>query len=163
MGRTGPKPIPTAIKKKKGTAKNSRLLPDEYAPPPISNLPKPPDHFNEYAKREYHYVGEKLLADKLLVDIDLSTFIMYCTEMGIYYEAQECLKKDGRVFKIKRTGYMQPHPMVSIGNTALKNAMSIGVNFGITPSARTKISGPSKAKENKLGKLIAITGKSKTA
>lgn len=158
MGR---KPLPTSIKRKKGTAQNTRILEDEYTPDLLEKLPPPPDHLNEYAIIEYQKVGKQLLDDGLIVNIDMASFIAYCVEMGNYIEAQKVLNNDGRVIKNEKSGYMQPHPMVAISNTSLKNAMSIGVQFGITPSARTKVAGPKKENRNPIGKLIALNGKGK--
>lgn len=158
MANSGRKRIPTAIKKAKGTAQKSRLLPNEYKPEVITKLPAPPDHLTDFAKNEYIKVGNKLLSDGLLTQIDMSSFIAYCIEMGTYFEAQQELKDNGRVFKMKGSGYLQQSPWVNIGSNALKNAQSIGSSFGITPSARTKVAGPPAEKQNPIAKLVALHG-----
>ena len=158
MAVKGRKPLPTSTKKKKGTAQNSRILKNEYAPDLVKKMPAPPDYFNSYSIDEFYKVGEKLLADGLLADIDITLFEVYCNEIGIYKNAQDILNKDGRVIKLKGSGYMQPHPYVAIANNAQKMANSLAASFGITPSARTRVSGKTKDDKpgNPITKLINI-------
>lgn len=158
MGARGPKPKPSAILKKKGTFKQSRSAKNEYSPSLLEELPKPPTYFNKYAKSEYLKTGAILLRDGLLANIDLSMFESYCMQMGIYMEAQFILKKEGRVSKAK-SGYLMPHPYVSIGNKALEQANKIAASFGISPSARTRVSATKQEEKPKNPILSMIPGK----
>lgn len=148
MGARGPKPKPSALKKRDGTYKKCKQAPSEYSPDQIETLAKPPTWLNKYAKDEYLKVGAVLLKDGLLATIDMNLFITYCQQMGIFIESQHVLKKEGRVVKTK-SGYSQPHPYVAIGNSAHQIAIKIAASFGITPSARTRVSAEKKAIDEK--------------
>ena len=156
MGARGPAPKPSDLKKKQGTYQKSKSLSDEFSPEKIINLPKAPVFLNKFGKQEYYKVGEVLLKNGLLADIDMNTFISYCMQMGVYYDSQMILKKEGRVIKSK-SGYMQPHPYVAIGNAAHALALKIGASFGITPSARTRVSAPKQ--DVKTSKLLSLIPK----
>jgi len=155
MGTRGPKPLPTSIKKKKGTFQACRSAKDEYSPKTFTELPKPPVFLNKWAKSEYMTVGNILIQDNLLATIDLSLFITYCQQMGVYYESQQTLKKEGRIIETK-SGYKQPHPAVSDGNTALGQAMKIAASFGITPSARTRVSAEKTEKKDEGNPILKL-------
>lgn len=156
MGARGPAPKPTDLKKKQGKFKKSQSLPDEFSPEKLAVLPKPPTYLNKWAKDEYSTVGKILLQNGLLANIDMATFISYCMQIGVFYESQVVLKKEGRVIKSK-SGYMQPHPFVAIGNAAHALALKIGASFGITPSARTRVSAPKQ--DVKTSKLLSLIPK----
>ncbi len=158
MGLRGPKPLPTSIKKKRGTFQPSRSAKNEYDPKKIEELPKPPAFFNKWAKSEYLTVGKILIQDNLLATIDLSLFITYCQQMGVYYESQQTLKKEGRVITTQ-SGYKQPHPAVSDGNNALGQAIKIAASFGITPSARTRVSSEKEDKKDLRNPILSLIPK----
>jgi len=157
MGARGPKPKPSALKKKQGTFQKSRAPENEFEPEPIKVLPKPPLFLNKYSKNIYFEIGPILLEQGLLTNVDMDTFISYCIEMGTYYECKVALKKEGQVIKSK-SGYMQPHPLVAICNASFNNAQKIAANFGFSPSARTRV-GVAKQPEKKLSKLLSLIPK----
>ena len=57
---------------------------------------------------------------------------------AIRKEAEEFISKHGMIIKTK-SGYFQQVPQVSISQTSLKLLLKFAVEFGLTPSARSRI------------------------
>lgn len=149
MGR---KPIPTEIKKEKGTLKKSRTI--EEVKPPLSMYPDPPTYLNQYGMEVWKDTVPNLISTKLLSKIDEQLIGAYCNEMGRYNEIAMKIKENGVLFKSPKNNWPMAHPLYAVMKQSLKSATDIGVLFGITPSARTKV--PSKEEDTKKAKLEKI-------
>jgi P27 family predicted phage terminase small subunit len=140
----GRKPKPTALKLLEGTARKDRILPNEMQPARMEELPLAPAHLSERGREEWHHLTAELHQLGMLHRVDLSLIAAYCNELSIYFEAEELLRAKGRIMTIKNPDgsikYIQQAPHVAIARNALKTAMQLGSQFGVTPSARTRIS-----------------------
>jgi P27 family predicted phage terminase small subunit len=140
----GRKPKPTALKVLEGTARKDRILKNEMQPARLDGLPLAPDFLTERGREEWHYLCTELHALGMLHRVDLSLIGAYCNELSIYFEAEAILRAKGRIMTLKNPDgtikYIQQAPHVAIARNALKTAMQLGSQFGVTPSARTRIS-----------------------
>lgn len=140
----GRKPLPTEIKKLRGTDQPCRILDDEMAPPPISNIPAPPDGMRDIAKSEWYRIVGELSSLKILSNLDLALIEIYCNEYCVYLEMEQTLQKNGRVIFYKdKDGHLlraQAAPHQRIADRAVEKMLKIAAEFGFTPSARTRIS-----------------------
>ena len=142
----GRPPKPTKLKKMAGTDQPCRIIPNEMEVTTLANIPAPHIELNEYGLREWEIITSELLAKKMLHLVDLSLVASYSNEMGLYFEMEFLLKKVGRVDEFfNEDGQLTRRTVKAeqrIAKDALANAMKIAAQFGLTPSARTRISMP---------------------
>lgn len=143
----GRPPIPTEIKIQRGTNQPSRTNAAEMKPDKLKTIPTAPDWLNDYGKDEWYIVVEHLMKLKILAVIDLGLLAMYCQQVGTYQKAQRILNTQGYTVE-SPNGYEMPSPWVAIGNKALDQAAKLGIQFGLTPSSRTRIPQPKEKAEN---------------
>lgn len=140
----GRKPIPTAIKILKGTAEKSRINPNEYKPEPITQPIVSEFLKTDYELKEWECITAQLISDGLLTGLDISIIEAYCIEMGKYKEAIDKLTAEGKVLNGKKGLYLNPYHLIA--ERSLDRALKIGVLFGVTPSARSRVSTTPKKK-----------------
>jgi P27 family predicted phage terminase small subunit len=115
-------------------------------------VPPAPPGLNEDGEREWGKLTRELIALGVFTSIDDSMLYAYCKEFGKYLHYERELSRLGRTVKSK-TGFLFVHPFETLANRSLKAAFQIAVQFGLTPSARTRISAPSKPKEDDFDKV----------
>lgn len=136
MAQTGRKPKPTAIKKLEGNPGKRRL--NEYEPIPENKAPKCPMWLEPEAKKEWRRTAKRLEALGILTEVDMAAFAGYCQAFARWKEAEEFISKHGTIVKTP-SGYWQQVPQVSIAQTYLKIMHKFCEQFGLTPSARSRI------------------------
>ena len=100
---------------------------------------------------------------KMLYDIDLDHVTMMVNELTDYYFCLMMLALEGPTMTMTNKGgysYTAPSPWFKIKQTAFQNFLSIAARFGLTPSARSKISLPSNPEE--LDPLMALVAQKKS-
>lgn len=136
MGLRGPAPQPTALKRAKGNPGKRPLNDDE--PTPKIEAPKPPNHLSCFAKREWRRITPLLLRYGLLSQLDRSALAMYCQAYGRWKKAERELKAEGEVV-LSKHGQSYQSPWLSIANKAMDRMNKAISEFGLSPSARTRI------------------------
>ena len=136
MGTRGRKPKPTALKVLEGNPGKRPLNKNE--PKPEKKAPKCPSWLEPEAKKEWRRMSKILEELGILTEIDASAFSGYCQAYARWKEAEEFLTKHGTIFKTS-SGYIQQVPQVSIAQTYLKIMKDFCSEFGLTPSARSRI------------------------
>jgi len=153
----GRKPHPTHLKVIKGNPGRRPLNEDE--PEVTSGIPKVPRDLSDRAKKEW-----KLLA-KLLDDMGVLTvgdgyaLGRMCEIYVTIIECQEVIEEQGRtVESVTQTGSIcvKGRPEVGMLSTAEKQFQSYLQDFGLTPSARSrlKVNGSGKKKKDPLDKYF---------
>lgn len=145
----GRKPLPTEVKRTKGTLQKCRTLENEMRPELINDIPQPPEYLDELGQKEWFDIVPELKKTGVLARLDLSIIAMYCNEIATYIDCQQQMRKAGtRVMVIKgednKVKYAQQVPYQKIANDAMAKALSIATEFGFTPAARTRIGAPKK-------------------
>jgi P27 family predicted phage terminase small subunit len=133
----GRKPKPTHLKLLQGNPGKRPINPNEPKPP--AELPPAPAHLGDVAKEEWERMGKQLLALGLLTSIDRSAFAAYCVVWARWADAEEALKKTGPVVR-SPSGYPIISPFYTIANQSLNQLRSYLVEFGMTPSSRSRTS-----------------------
>lgn len=136
MATRGRKPKPTALKVLEGNPGKRPLNTDE--PKPKKKAPKCPSWLEPEAKKEWRSMSKTLEQIGVLTQVDGAAFAGYCQAYARWKEAEEFLTKNGTIFKTP-SGYIQQVPQVSISQTYLKIMKNFCSEFGLTPSARTRI------------------------
>jgi P27 family predicted phage terminase small subunit len=142
----GRPPKPTVLKRMAGTDQPCRVNENEMQVSVLANIPAPPYNLNEYGSREYEIVCSELASKRMLHLVDLALVTAYANEMGLYVEMEEKLKTTGRIDEyFNEDGGLirrQAKPEQKIANDSLAKALKIACQFGLTPSARTRITQP---------------------
>ncbi len=136
MAVRGRKPNPTALKRLEGNPGNRPL--NENEPKPRIVVLTCPDWLEEAAKAEWARMGEILEDMGILTEVDTTAFAGYCQAYARWREAEEFLTQHGSIIRTPN-GYLQQVPQVSIAQTNLKIMLKFCEQFGLTPSARSRI------------------------
>jgi len=135
---------PTALKLIRGNPGKRALNGEE--PKPKLEIPPPPEWMSAEAKAEWDYVAGQLYAVGCLTGIDRGALAAYCQAYGRWVQAEralnECAKHDtassGLLVDIGKEQYRR-NPLVAIANDAMAALVKYSVEFGMTPSARSRI------------------------
>lgn len=132
----GRRPLPTKLKRLKGTLRTSRENPNE--PQPEVSLPDPPDHLDEIATDEYYRVADELLELGLLSEIDRTALAGYASSYSLWVQTTEAIKKDGITVE-RANGDIVPHPLLHVQYKAQQQMRLFLVEFGMSPASRSKV------------------------
>jgi P27 family predicted phage terminase small subunit len=117
----------TAELKLNGTFQKCRRNTDE--PTPDVKVPDMPDILKGEAVKEWNRLAPLLASKKCLTDWDRNMLAAYCYEWGKYYD----------ICKMQAEG-AENAPNATQRTKALKNFENIAIQFGLTPSSRTRLS-----------------------
>ena len=134
----GRKPIPTALKKLRGTDQPSRIN-DQNQPAPISKMPPPPKWFSRTARKIYKTKSQELINQKVMSHLDIDMFVLYCNEYAIYIETSAEISKIPFNAKITETSNEVYKRIRQQNQQAWERAKAIAIEFGFTPSARSRV------------------------
>jgi P27 family predicted phage terminase small subunit len=140
----GAKPKPTHLKLLQGNPGKRPLNRDE--PKPVPSRPTPPDELNDDAKIEWERLSRELYTLGLLTNIDRAALAAYCQAYGRWMTAERALAEmatrdqltKGLLIKTTNGNAIQ-NPLVGTANKAMSDMMHYAVEFGLTPSSRSKI------------------------
>jgi P27 family predicted phage terminase small subunit len=133
----GRKPKPTAIKELAGNPGKRPLNKNEPKP---EGIPACPSQLNAVAKREWTRVSKELIPMGLLTSVDRASLAAYCTVYARWVKAEADITRLGEYIKSSKSGYLIQAPWVGVANKALELMHKFAVEFGFTPSSRTRLS-----------------------
>jgi P27 family predicted phage terminase small subunit len=107
-------------------------------PRPQSRAPKCPTWLDVEAKAEWHRVAPDLERMHLLSGIDRASLAVYCSAVAEFEQASAVLRKNGRTFETPN-GFLQARPEVAMMHRAAMLIRMFAEQFGLTPSARTRL------------------------
>lgn len=133
----GRKPKPTQLRLDQGNPGRKKISPDEPTPNIIA--PKCPHHLTPFAKREWNRITPLLLKLGLLSQLDMASIAAYCQVYDRWRKAETKVRRHGELIVINSMGYLQQNPWLNIANKSLDQMKVFYAEFGLTPSARTKL------------------------
>lgn len=136
MAQRGRKPKPTAMKVLEGNPGGRPL--NNREPAPAKKAPRCPSWLEDEAKKEWKRMAKVLEAMGLLTEMDMAAFAGYCQAYARWKEAEEFITQHGSMVRTPN-GYLQQVPQVSIAQTNQKIMLKFCEQFGLTPSARSRI------------------------
>ena len=154
MAIKGRKPTPTAIKELEGNPGKRKL--NDREPKPEKKAPSCPKWLEPEAKKEWRRLARQMEQIGILTEVDMAAFAGYCQAYARWKEAEEFISQHGTIVRTP-SGYWQQVPQVSIAQTYLKIMQKLAEQFGLTPSARSRIVADS-AKNPLEDELEAILG-----
>lgn len=152
MGRPGPAPKPTAQKIREGNPGKRAL--NDAEPQPDSTLPTCPAWLTKGAKAEWRRLARQLNRAGLLTGIDRNALAAYCVVYDRWKTAEEMVAKSAQVVKSKQTESVYLNPWLNAASMALKEMTKLAAEFGMTPSARTRIRVEKVEQEQSLAELL---------
>lgn len=156
MGRRGPPPKPSALKKLEGTHRKDRAARNELIAPP--GTPERPAWLDAEARAEWERVVPQLAELGILATVDRGMLADYCAAHSLAVQATRRYQKDGLVVKTKQ-GPLK-HPMIKVAQEARAQARLLAAEFGLSAASRTRISvptsknDPAKKKEDEAAAFI---------
>ena len=138
MTTRGPRPQPTIKKILKGNPGKRKLNDREPKPKVSTGIPRAPAFLDKVAQREWRRTAKKLHKLGLLSEIDLTAFAAYCSCYSRWLEAQAQIQKHGMLIKAQ-SGFPMQSPYLAISNKAMEQMMKWLVEFGMTPSGRSRV------------------------
>ncbi len=134
----GRKPKPTALKILEGNPGRRPLNPAEPAPAAGARPPNCPRHLDPDARREWRRLARQLHGLGLITQVDRSALAAYCQAWSRWIAAEKIIAADGLTVTTDKGNLIQ-HPAVGIANKALDLMLKFGVEFGLTPSSRSRL------------------------
>lgn len=136
MTPRGRKPLPTSLKKLRGTYRPDRAKGIE--PSVESGVPEPPEWLAGDALAEWKRIVPQLVAAGLLTRLDRAALASYCSAWGDLCEANRTLQQFGSTYITER-GVIVLHPMLKVVERSRQALRAFASEFGLTPSARTRV------------------------
>jgi len=138
----GRKPNPTYLNVVKGNP-GKRPRNKNEPKPTAAGSPKPPAHLSKVAKEAWTECAKMLLACNIFMDIDQLAFEQCCEAYAELIYLREDISDNGNVqVVITQTGSRveKARPQVAMYSDADRRFRAWCSEFGLTPSARTRLS-----------------------
>jgi P27 family predicted phage terminase small subunit len=132
----GRRPKPSALKKVTGNPGKRAV--NENEPKPLACVPTFPEHLDIEARAEWERITPELVKLGILARVDRAALSAYCMAWSRWVDAETNLKKFGAVIKTPK-GYPIQNPYLGIANTAIDIMRRFLIEFGMTPSSRSRI------------------------
>lgn len=147
----GRKPKPTALKVFNGNPGHKPL--NKREPQPRQALPRCPAHLDDVAKREWRRIIREVRDIGMMTALDRVGLAVYCVLWSRWVTAEEQLVKTGLVIKTTSGNIIQ-NPLLGIANRAQAELRRWAVEYGLTPSSRSRLSVPEAATEDEFSVFL---------
>ena len=141
----GRKPLPTTVKKIKGTLQKCRTNLRE--PKPQGDLVEPPEYMSDGAKSAWRYALE-CAPPHLLTRMDMSVLEVWACAADLYRKAQTQISKTGMLVKAPNSGVPMQSPYLAIANKQAQIMTKAATEMGFTPASRSRITLPTEAADD---------------
>ena len=149
----GRKPKPTKLKKLEGV-RTDRI--NKAEPEPGPGKVTCPGFLSKEAKAEWRRIAPELTRLGLLTPLDRAAFAAYCASYARWVKVEMMLLDKGVLVKGAK-GQMIVSPLLWISTSAMKQMLKFGVEFGLTPSSRSRLVGMAPDKGDWLDELLGTT------
>lgn len=136
MARTGRPPIPTAVKKLKGTYRADRTPGVE--PMPDDDRPSCPRWLTPYAKTAWRYYAPILHQQGTLTKADRDVLAIFCEALALFRQATEALQQEPLVLETAKGNFIQ-NPWLYTRKQAVTDAMKAAAELGVGAGSRTRL------------------------
>lgn len=150
----GRKPKPTVTKKLAGNPGKRPLNENEAQPPVPAGTPYVPRHLNEDAKGEWRRVVGILKDIGLYTEIDRAALAMYCQAWGRWVAAERKVQETHGEILASEKGGLYQNPWLHVANRAFEQLRKTMVEFGMTPSARSRVTAAQPYEQLSLADLL---------
>lgn len=147
----GRKPIPTALKVLAGNPGHRPLNRGEARLQ--TQMMRAPKHLDAEAKAEWRRIVRPLYNAGLLTSVDRAALAAYCQAYSRWVRASREMDYQDFILETDK-GYSYPNPLLGIINGALDTMRKFAVEFGMTPSARSRVKAEKPEAPDELDKLL---------
>ena len=137
----GRKKLPDSIKALRGTDQPCRMT-DKPAVQGATVIKLPKVGLKGTAKKVFAVVATELMHNNLLDVYGVDMVVAYAREMALYHDMMAEIEKEGVTIEVmtKASVVTQINPKRKVAEGALAAAKSLAVEFGMTPSSRSRVS-----------------------
>jgi P27 family predicted phage terminase small subunit len=115
---------------------------NEREPAAPQGVPEIPEWLDGEAQAEWRRITVDLAEMGLLSKADRPALAAYCTAWSRWVDAEAQVKKYGAIVKSPDKGFPMKSPYLSIADQTLETMRKLMVEFGLTPSSRSRIRVP---------------------
>ena len=135
----GRKPKPTAVKQLAGNPGKRPLNDREPQFRAPDAAPYAPRFLNEPGKAEWRRIVGLLLEAGVYTEVDRAALALYCQAWGRWVIAEQQIERTGGEVLETDKGNMYQNPWRYEANKAWSYVLKAATEFGMTPSARTRV------------------------
>jgi P27 family predicted phage terminase small subunit len=154
VGRRGPAPKPTAIKRSSGNPGKRAL---NGAEPQFSRQAPPcPKHLAGEARKEWRRIVRELVQTPgLLQVVDRAALAAYCQAWARWVEAEQKMQApDFTMIEVTDKGYAHVNPWFQVSTQAQKQMKAFLTEFGLTPASRARIQVAERGEEDEFDEFV---------
>ena len=133
----GRKPKPTALRVLEGNPGKRPLNDREPQGPP--EVPECPDFLDEEARAEWSRTARVLGEMGLLTLADRAALAAYCVAYSRWVAAERQVQRLGTIVRSPQKNFPMKSPYLTVADQALETRRKFMVEFGLTPSSRSRI------------------------
>ena len=111
---------------------------NKKAPKPDPGKLECPQWISGEAKKEWDRISSVLERLGLLTELDHAHLEAYCVAYGRWVESEKLVMEKGVLYKTK-SGNVMTSPILWVANKALEQMHKMALEFGLTPSSRSRI------------------------
>jgi P27 family predicted phage terminase small subunit len=133
---------PKELHEAEGTFRADRHLEEQFMPSLLEFAPSAPTFLSTRAKMLWNDLCMEFADKKMLYRVDLGTLAQLCHETDQYWLCVEHINHYGpmqTMYTKSGDSYETLSPWVRYKDSAFSNANKLGMQFGLTPVARTRI------------------------
>ena len=134
----GRKPKPSHLKILQGTARRDRTNTNEPVFKKLTVM-RPPTWLSPEAKKSFKVLAKMLTEAGVLQVSDKMVLSLLCEQYQTFLAADKIVKAEGMHYTMPG-GQMRVHPAVKIRHDAQQQIRQFAVEFGLTPSSRSRVS-----------------------
>lgn len=142
----GRKPVPTEVKKLRGTDQPSRVNPDEPKPPMMEQS-KPPDWLPDEAKALWGELSPMLISMRLLTEADRAALMLLTAVYAQWKRLYEFIDEHGHSYESWSDDKLmiRRYPESVAEADAWRRFNLALANFGMSPGSRAKVTAAKEA------------------
>ncbi len=144
MGRRGPPPKPSALKKLQGTYRKDRAARNEIEPK--KGCPDRPTGLDKIARERWDLLAPQLVELGVLTLVDGSVLEGFCRHYSRAVQADRAIDKHGMIVETPFGPKLNPAVRVSRESWTVLN--QLGSKLGLSPADRARLSMPEKPVED---------------
>lgn len=150
MAKRGPKPKPAALR-----LAGADKAPPRPASPAIAGRPECPDHLDDVARGEWGRMVALLDEAGILSRIDGTALAIYCATFSRWVRATEELGGTEGLIVYTEKGGIKTSPYVHIAAAAERDMARMLVEFGCTPSSRSRVATRAEGAKDAFAEFLA--------
>lgn len=134
MGRRGPAPVPTKVKRLRGETRPSRL--NVHEPIPSADLPKMPADMDPDAKAVWRRVLRDMRHTGVIRAADADVLRCYCEAVSRYAAAARVYAQSGPLVRGRHGNELVKNPLHQVARDNADEVRQFARELGLSPSAR---------------------------